>query len=186
MSIHHSSDQEEFVVLVDNQDNDIGTMEKMEAHQRGVLHRAFSVFLLNSENQIMLQQRAWSKYHSPGLWTNTCCSHPRQYETVIDAAQRRLQEEMGILHNELRQVFDFVYKADVGQGLIEHELDHVLIGHYDGVPRLNPDEVAEWKWIEIPTLVHDMKAHPEMYTKWFQIIFDQFYDRLSKEISQTS
>lgn len=164
--------EDEFVILVDKQDKPTGLMEKMQAHREAVLHRAFSVFLFNSKSELMLQQRAMSKYHSPGLWTNTCCSHPRDGETVKQAADRRLMEEMG-MYAEMNQVFWFIYKADVGQGLTEHELDHVLIGFTDLQPEINIDEVASWKYDSLDTIKQGMKNQPEQYTVWFRIIFDR-------------
>ena len=162
----------EYVVLVDEEDRQIGLMEKQAAHIDPHLHRAFSVFLFNSKGELLLQQRALSKYHSPGLWTNTCCSHPRDGETTLQAAKRRLMEEMG-LSCELREVYTFVYKAPVGQGLTEHEFDHVLFGHSDDTPSINPDEVASWKYMSLDDLRNDMVAHPEHYTEWFKITFDE-------------
>lgn len=159
---------EEVVVLVNERDEEIGQMPKMEAHVKGVLHRAFSIFVFDVNRRIMLQQRALTKYHSPGLWTNTCCSHPREGEAVLDAGLRRLQEEMGFV-TELNKVFDFVYKSDVGQGLIEHEFDHVLIGHYNAEPVINPAEVEDWKWMEAEDILKDMEASPDRYTVWFRI-----------------
>jgi len=162
----------EFVVLVDEHDNPTGLMEKMQAHREAVLHRAFSVFLFNSKSELMLQQRALSKYHSPGLWTNTCCSHPREAETVKQAASRRLLEEMG-MKADVDQVFWFIYKADVGQGLTEHELDHVLIGYTDKEPVINPDEVESWKFESLDNIKKSMGQYPELYTVWFRIIFER-------------
>ncbi|MBS4057650.1 MAG: isopentenyl-diphosphate Delta-isomerase [Bacteroidetes bacterium] len=164
--------ENEFVILVDVNDVAQGLMEKMQAHREAVLHRAFSVFLFNSNNELLLQQRALGKYHSPGLWTNTCCSHPRQHESVHQAADRRLLEEMG-MKAEMKEVFSFIYKADVGQGLTEHELDHVLIGYSDDVPQLNPAEVNSWKYATMSAIREDMREHPESYTVWFRIIFDR-------------
>ncbi|MBS4059116.1 MAG: isopentenyl-diphosphate Delta-isomerase [Bacteroidetes bacterium] len=162
----------EFVILVDNSDNDLGVMEKMEAHEKAVLHRAFSIFIFNSKNQMLLQQRALSKYHSPGLWTNTCCSHPRQEETLEQATSRRLMEEMGMKCN-ITKAFDFVYKADVGQGLTEHEFDHVFVGYSDELPEINRDEVESWKYMLLEDVKKDMRKHPEQYTVWFRIAFEQ-------------
>ena len=139
---------EEFVVLVDEKDKQIGLMPKMEAHEKGVLHRAFSVFILNDGNELMLQQRALHKYHSPGLWTNTCCSHQRDGESNLEAGTRRLQEEMGFLAS-LKETTSFIYKAPFDNGLTEHELDHIMIGNYNGVPAINEDEVAAWKWMPL-------------------------------------
>lgn len=168
---------EEQVVLVDKEDNPIGLMPKMEAHEKGVLHRAFSVFILNNDGELMLQQRALHKYHSPGLWTNTCCSHQRDGETNSAAGKRRLNEEMGF-EVELREVTSFIYKAPFDNGLTEHELDHIMIGQYNGVPKINPEEVADWKWMPLHTVRDDIKKHPENYTVWFIIIFEQFYEKI--------
>jgi len=168
---------EEQVILVDTQNNPIGLMPKMEAHEKGVLHRAFSVFILNDAGELMLQQRALHKYHSPGLWTNTCCSHQRDGETNIAAGKRRLQEEMGF-ETELREVTSFIYKAPFDNGLTEHELDHIMIGRYNDAPNINPDEVANWKWMPIDAVRDDINQHPENYTVWFIIIFEQFYEKI--------
>ena len=165
---------EEQVILVNEADQQIGLMPKLEAHQKAVLHRAFSVFILNDKNEIMLQQRAAHKYHSPLLWTNTCCSHQRAGETNIQAGQRRLMEEMGF-EVGLRELFHFIYKAPFDNGLTEHELDHVMIGYFNEDPEINPDEVAAWKWMSIDAVKDDMIVHPDFYTVWFKIIFDKFY-----------
>ena len=162
----------EQVILVDEQDNPTGLMEKQAAHIGPHLHRAFSVFIFNSKGELLLQQRALSKYHSPGLWTNTCCSHPRDGETVTEAATRRLMEEMGMTC-EMREVYTFIYKAPVGQGLTEHEFDHVLIGQSDAVPNINTDEVASWKYMGLDTLSKDIELYPELYTEWFKITFEE-------------
>jgi isopentenyl-diphosphate Delta-isomerase len=162
----------EKVILVDEFDNAIGEMEKMEAHEKAELHRAFSVFVFNEDNQLMLQQRALSKYHSPGLWTNTCCSHPRPGEEVLQAGHRRLQEEMGF-DCDLQKIFDFVYKARFDHGLTEHEFDHVLVGRYTDSPVINSEEVAAWKWMSMKSIAEEMKTHPEKYTIWFRIAFDR-------------
>ena len=171
--------KEENVILVNTNDEQIGLMPKMEAHEKAVLHRAFSVFVLNEKNEIMLQQRASHKYHSPLLWTNTCCSHQRDGETNLQAGNRRLQEEMGF-ETELKQLFHFIYKAPFDNGLTEHELDHVLIGYYNGEPKINPEEVENWKWMGIEEVQKDMQSHPEVYTVWFKIIFDEFYHFLEE------
>jgi len=165
---------EENVILVNENDEQIGLMPKLEAHEKAVLHRAFSVFVLNSKNEIMLQQRAHQKYHSPLLWTNTCCSHQREGETNIEAGSRRLFEEMGF-KTELKELFHFIYKAPFDNGLTEHELDHVMIGYYDESPLINSEEVEAWKWMAIDEVKYDMQEHPEIYTVWFKIIFDEFY-----------
>ncbi|MFT7351374.1 MAG: isopentenyl-diphosphate delta-isomerase [Flavobacterium sp.] len=166
--------QEEKVILVNEKDEQIGLMPKLEAHEKAVLHRAFSVFVLNKNKEIMLQQRAASKYHSPLLWTNTCCSHQRDGETNLVAGARRLQEEMGFETN-LKELFHFIYKAPFDNGLTEHELDHVMIGYYNKEPIINPEEVENWKWMSIEAIKNDMLVNPNEYTIWFKIIFDEFY-----------
>lgn len=166
--------KEEEVILVNEFDEQIGLMPKLEAHEKAVLHRAFSVFILNEKNEIMLQQRAHQKYHSPLLWTNTCCSHQRNGETNIEAGSRRLFEEMGF-KVELKELFHFIYKAPFDNGLTEHELDHVMIGYFNGNPIINPEEVEDWKWMKIQDVKEDMVQNPEIYTVWFKIIFDEFY-----------
>lgn len=165
---------EEKVILVNEKDEPIGLMPKMEAHEKALLHRAFSVFILNSKNEIMLQQRAAQKYHSPLLWTNTTCSHQREGETNIEAGNRRLMEEMGI-KTELKELFSFIYKAPFDNGLTEHELDHVMIGYYNDEPNINREEAESWRWMAIDDVKEDMKANSELYTVWFRIIFDEFY-----------
>lgn len=162
----------EYVVLVDENDNPIGLMEKMEAHHKAVLHRAFSVFIFNSKHELLLQQRAFTKYHTPGLWTNTCCSHPRDNESVKDAAKRRLMEEMG-MKCDIREAFHFIYEAEVGQGLIEHELDHVFIGISDDTPFINKEEVASWKYDTMKIIREDIVQNPDNYTAWFKIAFEE-------------
>ena len=164
---------EEFVVLVDQNDQKLGLMEKQQAHVAGLLHRAFSVFIFNSKGELMIQQRAASKYHSPTLWTNTCCSHPRDNETYEQAAHRRLEEEMGF-DCELEYKFNFIYKAHLENDLIEHELDHVFIGTFDDEPKLNPDEVMAYRWVELDDLKKDMEKNPQNYTAWFKIIFEHY------------
>ena len=169
--------KEEEVILVNELDEPIGLMNKLEAHEKAILHRAFSVFVLNKNNEIMLQQRAYQKYHSPLLWTNTCCSHQREGETNIQAGTRRLYEEMGF-KTELKELFHFIYKAPFDNGLTEHELDHVMIGRYDDEPVINSDEVESWKWMCIEEVRKDMIQNPDIYTIWFKIIFDEFYHYL--------
>ena len=168
---------EEQVILVDEQDNPIGLMPKLEAHQKALLHRAFSVFILNAKGELMLQQRAKHKYHSPGLWTNTCCSHQRDGETNIQAGKRRLQEEMGF-STELKEVTSFIYKAPFDNGLTEHEFDHVLLGYYEDDPVINLDEVSSWKWMSLEEVKYDIDQNPDRYTIWFVIIFAKFYNDL--------
>ncbi len=160
----------EEVVLVDNHDNAIGFMEKMEAHREGVLHRAFSVFLFNDNAELLLQKRAEDKYHSGGLWTNTCCSHPRPDEAVLSAATRRLMEEMGIIC-ELTPAFTFTYKSQFENGLIEHELDHVLIGEFNGEPSLNREEATDWRYVSLSDLAQELENNSSKYTAWLKIAF---------------
>ncbi|RAJ16762.1 isopentenyl-diphosphate Delta-isomerase [Olleya aquimaris] len=167
--------EEEKVILVNQFDEQIGLMPKMEAHEKAVLHRAFSVFIFNDKNELMLQQRALSKYHSPGLWTNTCCSHQRDGESNIEAGTRRLQEEMGFV-TELEEKTSFIYKAPFDNGLTEHELDHIMVGNYQEDPIINKDEVEAWKWMSLEDVKKDIEVKPELYTAWFKIIFDKFYN----------
>ncbi len=171
--------EEEKVILVNELDEQIGLMPKLEAHQKAILHRAFSVFIINDDKEIMLQQRAHHKYHSPLLWTNTCCSHQREGETNIQAGTRRLFEEMGFKTN-IKKLFHFIYKAPFDNGLTEHELDHVMIGTYNENPIINPEEVEDWKWMKVEEVKKDMIVRPEIYTVWFKIIFDQFYHFLEE------
>jgi isopentenyl-diphosphate delta-isomerase len=159
----------DFVVLVDSQDNEVGIMEKLEAHEKGLLHRAFSIFLFNSKGEMLLQQRALSKYHSPGLWTNACCSHPAPNETTLEAGKRRLQEELG-LSTVLVEAFKFEYRATFDNSLTEHELDHVLVGYTDDFPQLNPDEAQDYRWVRWADLLSEMALYPEKFTVWFKII----------------
>jgi len=159
------------IILVDANGNDTGAMEKMEAHRVGRLHRAFSLFIFNNQRELLLQQRAGTKYHSGGLWSNTCCSHPAPGETVLQAAHRRLQEELNF-DCELREVFSFTYRADVGNGLIEHELDHVLLGTYDGAFQPNPEEVQACKWIPMNELTSDISLDGDSYTNWLRLVIE--------------
>jgi len=168
---------EEQVILVNEKNEQIGTIPKLEAHKKALLHRAFSVFILNEKGELLLQQRAASKYHSPMLWTNTCCSHQRVGESNIEAGKRRLLEEMGFV-TELKNVFSFIYKAPFDNGLTEHELDHVLVGNYEKNPEINREEVENFKWITLDAVKNDMEVHPEIYTEWFKIIFKEYYQRL--------
>ena len=169
---------EEQVILVNENDEQIGLMPKMEAHEKAVLHRAFSVFIFNDKNELMLQQRAMHKYHSPGLWTNTCCSHQKNGENNIDAGKRRLKEEMGFV-TDLKEILSFIYRAPFDNGLTEHEYDHVLIGYYNEKPQINLDEVADWKWMPLEDVKNDMSLKPQLYTEWFKIIFDRFYQHIN-------
>ena len=168
---------EENVILVDKNDTQIGLMSKLDAHKKGILHRAFSVFVLNNNNEIMLQKSAYNKYHSAGLWTNTCCSHQREGENSIEAGKRRLLEEMGF-ETELKIITSFIYKVEFENGLTEHELDYLLIGKYLKSPVINKQEVADWKWMKIELIVDDIKLNPNNYTSWFKIIFDKFQNKI--------
>ena len=169
----------EMVILVDKHDNQLGLMEKIEAHKKAILHRAFSVFILNDNNELLIQQRALSKYHSPALWTNTCCSHPRNGESVLDAGARRLKEEMGF-ETELDSLLSFIYRAKFDNGLTEHEFDHVLFGYYNDDPSINKLEVMDWKWVNLDFLKNDIITNSDLYTIWFKIIFEKFYKNFNK------
>lgn len=165
----------EQVILVDGKDQPIGSMEKMEAHRKGELHRAFSVFIFSKKGDMLLQQRATGKYHSGGLWTNSCCSHPRPGEETIDAAARRLQEEMGF-NTKLTPVFDFIYKAGFENGLTEHEFDHVFVGYYDGEIKPDPKEVSSFVYRPMEEIALLVKTQPAVFTAWFHIAFPKIYE----------
>jgi len=167
----------EEVILVDELDNPIGLMEKLEAHEKALLHRALSVLIFNSKNEFLLQQRSDNKYHSPGLWTNACCSHPRAGETVEAAAERRLREEMG-MSCQTQKVFHFTYKAEFENGLTEHELDHVFLGKTDSLPVLNPDEAKSYRYLDLESLISEIESHPENFTPWFKIIIQKHLDKI--------
>lgn len=169
---------EEQVVLISENDEVLGLMDKMQAHENGLLHRAFSVFLFNEKGEVLLQKRAAEKYHSPNQWTNAVCSHPREGETYLEGAQRRLKEELGIEAMELSPKFHFIYKADVGGNLWEHELDHVFTGNYNGNFSLNDEEVSEIRYITMEALDAEMESNPENFTEWFKIILGEYKDRL--------
>lgn len=171
--------KEEKVILVNELDEPLGLMPKLEAHEKAVLHRAFSVFVFNAKGELLLQQRALHKYHSPGLWTNTCCSHQREGESNLAAGKRRLQEEMG-MSVPLEECFSFIYKAPFDNGLTEHELDHVLLGYGEESPQINLEEVAAWKWMKMEDIATDMQHNPTHYTAWFKIIFDRVQTHLNK------
>jgi len=162
------------VVLVDDKDCEIGVMEKLEAHRKGLLHRAFSVLVYNSRGELLVQRRAEGKYHSPGLWTNTCCSHPLPKEEIDRACVRRLKEEMGIIAKP-SFAYKFMYRVELEGGLVEHEMDHVFTATFDGVPAVNPNEVQDWKFISIKELLADAAAFPEKYTYWFRLILEHQY-----------
>jgi len=166
----------ENVILVDTQDKEIGTMPKLEAHLEGLLHRAFSIFIFNSQGELLLQQRALDKYHSGGKWTNTCCSHPRPGEDTLTAANRRLREEMG-MNAELSHAFSFTYQADLLDGLTENEFDHVYFGISDDAPVMNPEEVADYKYLDMSTLSNDIENCPDDYTAWLKICFNRVMDK---------
>lgn len=168
---------EELVVLVTPEDQVLGQMEKIKAHETGILHRAFSVFLFNNKGEMLLQKRAAEKYHSPNQWTNAVCSHPKINETYLDAANRRLYEELGI-KTSLQEKFYFIYKADVGQNLWEHELDHVFIGKFDGEFYLNKNEVSEVRYISMNDLEIEITENPEHFTEWFKIILKEYKENL--------
>jgi isopentenyl-diphosphate delta-isomerase len=163
---------EDRVVLVDENDAEVGTLEKQRAHTEGRLHRALSVFVVNSRGEMLLQRRAPAKYHSGGLWTNACCSHPRPGEPVHQAARRRLREEMGI-DCALESAFEFTYRAPVGAGLVEHEYDHVFLARYDGDPRPAADEVDGWRWAPVAELEDELARAPERFTPWFRLVFSR-------------
>ena len=160
----------EEVILVDDSDKPLGVMEKMEAHRRALLHRAFSVFIFNSAGEMLLQRRALSKYHSGGLWTNACCSHPRPDEETCEAARRRLSEELGFAV-PLEKIFDFTYRSEFDNGLTEYEFDHVYIGYYDQRVYPNPEEVSEYRWLSLEAVQGELAAFPSTYTSWFHLAF---------------
>ncbi|WP_257667246.1 isopentenyl-diphosphate Delta-isomerase [Parapedobacter tibetensis] len=166
--------QTENVILVNEQDQAVGTMEKLEAHRQGLLHRAISVFIFDNDKRLLLQQRALSKYHSAGLWTNTCCSHPVPSEEALAAAHRRLGEEMG-LETPLTFAFTFLYRTPFDNGLVEHELDHVFIGHTNKTPLINPEEVADYQWWRFEDLQDEIQSNPQAYTVWFRLIYQKVF-----------
>ena len=168
----------EHIILVDENDNEVGTEEKLAAHQRGALHRCFSIFVFNAKNELLLQQRAFNKYHSGGLWSNTCCSHQRPNEETLSAAHRRLQEEMGFDCGFLKEKFCFLYKAALDHGITEHEFDHALFGRYEGPVAVNPEEGADYKWISLPVLENELKSNPEKYTEWLKVCFSKMKEEL--------
>ena len=174
---------QERVILVDRLDREIGTEEKLKAHREGKLHRAFSVFIFNAKGELLLQKRSKTKYHSGGLWSNTCCSHPRPAESHYCAARRRINEEMGF-DCELTEIFSFIYHTKLENNLFEHELDRVFVGNYDGHPIPNLDEVDDWKWINIDSLERDVGENPGHYTYWFKLIFNRVLKQYKKASSQ--
>lgn len=170
------------VILVNEQDAAIGEMEKMEAHRKGLMHRAFSVFIFNSKGEMLLQRRALHKYHSGGLWSNACCSHPYPGEYVENAALRRLNEELGF-QTPVNKIFEFTYRAAFDNGLTEHEYDHVFTGEYNGKLNINPDEVSDYCFRDIEDIRAAMQSHPEEFTKWFHIVFDRIENWRNKNYS---
>lgn len=173
----------EYIISVDEEDKKLGPIEKMEAHKNGTLHRAFSILVFNSRNQLLLQKRAKGKYHSPGLWTNTCCSHPRFGESLIHAVNRRLKEEMGFTC-ELEEIYSFKYRVKFQNNLIENEYDHVFAGKYDGNVEINKEEVEEYKWVSLDELKIDIKNNPDLYTYWFKVLFDEMGMKLFKFLEE--
>ena len=170
----------EQVILVNSDDEQIGLMEKIEAHKKGLLHRAFSVFIFNDNDDILIHQRADNKYHSGGLWTNACCSHPREGERIEDAGSRRLQEEMGFTCAVEKQ-FSFIYEANLDNEMTEYEFDHVLFGRFNAQPNPNPMEVQNWKYVSINELETDLELHPENYTIWFKLVFNRVKEYLEQQ-----
>jgi isopentenyl-diphosphate delta-isomerase len=173
----------EFLILVDDHDKPWGKLEKDQVHQLGLLHRAFSVFIFNSKGELLLQKRADEKYHSGGLWTNTCCSHPRFGEELKDAVARRMQEEMG-LTCETKFIFSFLYKTSFENGLTEHEFDHVYYGKSDDLPQPNASEVSEWKYIDLASLEKDLNLSPEKYTVWLKICLPRIMEHFSSGVKK--
>jgi isopentenyl-diphosphate delta-isomerase len=173
------------VILVDEHDREVGLMEKMEAHHKGLLHRAFSVLVFNENGELLLQRRAFGKYHSEGLWTNTCCSHPYPGESILEAGKRRLFEEMGFTC-ELSEVFSFIYKAELENRLIEHELDHVLVGFSEETPHLNLEEVSAFKWMNVDEIKADIKENSSHYTAWFRILIEEHQSKIQNLMANES
>jgi isopentenyl-diphosphate delta-isomerase len=171
------------IILVDENDKEIGTEFKMKAHKEGKLHRAFSIFVFDSQKRLLLQKRASQKYHSGGLWSNTCCSHPRAGESVSVAAPRRLKEEMGFVC-DLRKMFSFIYKAQMDGGLMEYEFDHVLVGNFDGEPKINTQEAEDFQWVSLEFLNRDIKENPDKYTYWLKECYDEVIKTLKDFASQ--
>lgn len=172
----------EIIICVDTNDNEIGYIEKMDAHVKGILHRALSIFIFNDKNEVLLQKRYSGKYHSPSLWTNTCCTHPNKNENTIAAANRRLEEEMGFSCS-LTEVFSFLYYVEFDNNLIEHEFDHVFFGRYNGNIKINPLEVEDYKWISLDEILADLKCNPNNYTFWFKYIIDNHIDEIKNNIN---
>ncbi len=172
----------EKVILVDSKDRVIGEMEKLEAHVQAALHRAVSIFMFNSKGEMLLQRRALTKYHSPGLWTNTACTHPRMGEASAEAAKRRAMEEMGMDVDGIKELFYFIYKARLDNKLTEHELDHVFVACSDAVPLLNTEEVCEYRYVDVATLKRELREKPEQFTVWFKKIVGRVLDHYSHNV----
>ena len=168
------------VILVDENDNQIGVSRKLEAHQLGKLHRAFSVFIFNSKGELLIQKRASSKYHSGGLWSNTCCSHPKPGEDTLLTARIRLKEEMGI-NCDLKEIHKFIYKTKFSNGLTEYEYDHVLVGKSDALPIVDPEEAEDWKWVDPEKLREHIKNNPDQYAYWFKVCLDDVLEKNKKQ-----
>ena len=175
----------EEVILVNEMDEPVGVMEKMEAHRKGILHRAFSVFIFNNKGEMLLQQRALNKYHSGGLWTNACCSHPMPGEETPDAASRRLQEELGFT-SALKKIFDFTYRTEFDNGLIEHEFDHVFAGIYEGEIKFNPEEVKDYCYKKMDAIKQSLESHPSKYTSWFLLAFPKIEEWWAENYQQVN
>jgi isopentenyl-diphosphate delta-isomerase len=175
--------KEELLILVDVDDKPMGKLEKLEVHRRGLLHRAFSIFVFNSDKELLLQQRADTKYHSPGLWTNTCCGHPQFGEELTDAVERRLYEEMSLKFTP-QYAFSFIYKATVENGLTEYEYDHVFMGTLNTLPQPASSEVKNWKYMDLKSLERDIAIHPEQYTKWLKICLKKVIDSFDGNIDK--
>lgn len=173
------------VILVDEQDKPTGILEKMEAHEKGLLHRAFSIFIFNSKGEMLLQQRALNKYHSGGLWTNACCSHPEPGEETLAAAKRRLAEEMGF-DISIRKIFDFVYKAEFDNGLTEYEFDHVFAGEYNGAINFNKEEAMDFCFKDVESIRHSLHTHPQKYTAWFHLAFSKIEDWWNQQYNKVA
>ncbi|MDU2289432.1 isopentenyl-diphosphate Delta-isomerase [Clostridium disporicum] len=172
----------EIIICVDKNDNEVGHIEKMDAHIKGLLHRALSIFIFNEKNELLLQKRYSGKYHSPGLWTNTCCTHPNKDERTDDAAIRRLQEEMGF-SCDLKEVFSFMYYIKFDNDLIEHEFDHVYFGRYSNEISINPLEVEDYKWISLDNIKVDLKTNPDNYTFWFKYIIENHIKEIEENLN---
>ena len=172
----------EIIICVDKNDNEVGHIEKMDAHIKGLLHRALSIFIFNEKNELLLQKRYSGKYHSPGLWTNTCCTHPNKDERTDDAAIRRLQEEMGF-SCDLKEVISFMYYIKFDNDLIEHEFDHVYFGRYSNEISINPLEVEDYKWISLDNIKVDLKTNPDNYTFWFKYIIENHIKEIEENLN---